>query len=79
MVVLGGVAVSYERGTPVGLAFRGGGGGARPVHLIITMIKWIRTSRSSLSLGEEGGASDVADGMMPRVGMYAMKPWDPFE
>ena len=31
--------------------------GARPVHLIITMIKWIRTSRLSIkkSLSLEGG------------------------
>ena len=31
--------------------------GARPVHLIITMIKWIRTIRLSIknSLSEEGG------------------------
>ena len=30
--------------------------GARPLHLIITMIKWIRTSRLSIkkSLSEEG-------------------------
>ena len=81
MVVLGGVEVSYERGTPVGaiqgqimaLAFiykslnpfklflvqseakKGEFGsensnshGARPVHLIITMIKWIWTSRLSI-------------------------------
>ena len=37
--------------------------GARPVHLIITMIKWIRTSRlsikNSLSAGECGGTEGV--------------------
>ena len=37
--------------------------GARPVHLIITMIKWIRTSRlsieNSLSLGTRGLASGL--------------------
>jgi len=38
--------------------------GARPVHLIITMIKWIRTNRlsikNSLSLDERGGHFEMA-------------------
>ena len=38
--------------------------GARPVHLIITMIKWIRTSRlsikNSLSLSDEAGQEERA-------------------
>ena len=71
MVVLGGGAGSYERGTPVPTVLinavhhrfghmprkvevrlpgkeNSNSHGARPVHLIITMIKWIRTSRLSI-------------------------------
>jgi len=82
MGVLGGWAVSYERGTPLERLLLGGEAagedaegapiplrvqvrlrkvdirlpgkgnsnshGARPVHLIISMIKWIRTSRFSI-------------------------------
>jgi len=33
--------------------------GARPVHLIITMIKWIRTSRSSIKNKQGGQAGAV--------------------
>jgi len=65
MVVLERWAVSYERGTPVaGIQISSTGAkvdvrlpgkgnsnsqDARPVHLIITMIKWIRTSRLSIT------------------------------
>jgi len=45
--------------------------GARPVHLIITMIKWIRTSR--LSIKNSLSAGDAGDGCLgargaPRIG-----------
>jgi len=44
--------------------------GARPVHLIITMIKWIRTSRLSIknSLSLEGRAGRRVVGS-PRAGL----------
>ena len=54
------MAVSYKRGTPVGcrgdrkvdIRLPGKGNsnyhGARPVHRIISMVKWIRTSRLSI-------------------------------
>ena len=51
MVVLGGVALSPGvRKVDVRLPGKGNSNphGARPVHLIITMIKWIRTSRRGL-------------------------------
>ena len=63
MVVLGGGGGSYERGTPVNSEFQrrfwkvdvwlpGKGNsnshGTRPVHQIISMIKWIRTSKLSI-------------------------------
>jgi len=52
MVSLGRGGVSYERGTPVSsadaLCWDSDSHGARPVHPIITMIMWIRTSRLSI-------------------------------
>ena len=58
------MVVSYERGTPVQTRIAGGkegavcfylengnsnSYGARPVHLITSMIKWIRISSSSMT------------------------------
>ena len=42
--------VLYPRKVDVGLSGKGNSNshGAKPVHLIITMIKWIRTSRLSI-------------------------------
>ena len=77
MVILGGWVFFYKRGTPVSLGKVVSGGkprgavdtqrgvgtfGARPGHLIITMIKWIRTSRlpikNFLSVGTEHSKRD---------------------
>ena len=60
MVVLERGAVSSERGTPVYGGRKAeveltGRANARPVHLIITMIKWIRTSRLSIKNSLYGG------------------------
>ena len=47
---------------------------ARPVHLIITMMKWIRTSRLSIEKSLSGGAGsfrrvqELRRGEMPTVG-----------
>jgi len=47
--------------------------GARPVHLIITMIKWIRTSRlsikNSLSLSAERTETSRGAGAQPPVSL----------
>jgi len=49
--------------------------GARPVHLMITMIQWIRTSRlsikNSLSLGHDQKAH--GDGLFGRHGRAAVR------
>jgi len=53
---------------------------ARPVHLIITMIKWIRTSRmsmkyQSLSAGPEVGGSNESQDRLPyRRGVFPRFP-----
>jgi len=74
MVVLWGGVWFYERGTPgvksggrfrkVDVRLPGKGNsnshGARPVHLIITMIKWIRTSRLSIKNSLSGGRSPLS-------------------
>ena len=48
--------------------------GARTVHLIITMIKWFRTSRlsikNSLSAGAAGGAFMAVVGIANAAGMF---------
>jgi len=72
-----GAPVSHELGTPVHqnkrvvLKARMGGAGARAVHPIITMIKWIWTSRlsikNSLSLQAEASDSRSADGWEVRA------------
>jgi len=56
------------------------GGGARPVHLIITMIKWIRTSRlstkNSLSLSGAWPWSETPDQPSPaRARRFRRKKW----
>ena len=44
----GGAAAPLHRRADRRQALRGNPHGARPVHLLITMIKWIRTSRLSI-------------------------------
>jgi hypothetical protein len=41
--------------------------GARPVHLIITMIKWIQTSRLSI---EKSLSLDLAERLDARIGPF---------
>jgi len=83
-VDLGEGAVSDERGTPVfaGERCAGDSHGARPVHLIITMMKWTRTSRlsikNSLSAGERCAGGGGASHALPCPGyprpLYAPDP-----